>query len=313
MASTAIGKVFKWIGLALGAVVVIIIAVTVTFYARTSRIVNKKYATAAARPLYVPTDSATVANGRHLAISVAGCAECHGQHLEGLVVVDDPAFGRLYSPNITRGKGGLPDGFDIVAFERALRHGNRHDGTSLWVMPAYHFCYLGDEDVAALWAYVSSVPPVDKEWPQRKLGPIGNMLMAQGKLVLLTAPVVDKSDPPPPKPKPDTTAAYGSYLVHVSCIGCHRQNLSGGPIFTAPPDWAPAANITRGGALANYTEAAFFNTLRTGKRPGGDSLNVIMPWRGIGTMSDDELRAVWNYLQSVPPAAYATAPWEEPK
>ncbi|HEY3295058.1 MAG TPA: c-type cytochrome [bacterium] len=309
MAGNIIKRVLKWTGIGLGVIVIGVVAAVAGVYYRSHRVVSKQVAVSASRPLYVPSDSTTWARGQHLATAIAGCTECHGAHFEGTKLVDDPAFGRLYPPNITRGKGGLPQGYDIAAFERGLRHGIRHDGTSLWVMPAYHYRYICDEDVAALWAYVSSVPPVDKEWPERKLGPIGNMLMAQGKLDLMAAPVVDETAPPPTKPKPDTTAAYGEYLARVSCIGCHRANLSGGPIFTAPPDWAPAANITRGGVLAHYTEADFFKLLRTGLRPGGDSVSPIMPWRTAGTMTDDELRAIWNYLQAVPPAAYATNQW----
>jgi mono/diheme cytochrome c family protein len=303
------GKIFKWFGIALGAVIVIVVVLIASFYIRANSAINAHYDVPASRPLYVPMDSATVAQGRHLANSVVGCTECHGAHLEGTKFFDDPAFGRLYPPNITRGKGGLPASYDIVAFERALRHGIRTDGTSLWVMPAYHFSYICDEDVAALWAYISSVPPADNVVPARKLGPIGSMLMAQRKLEMQVAPLVDHTARRPPKPAADTTAVYGQYLARVSCIGCHRQNLSGGPIYSAPPDWAPASNITKGGTLANYKELDFLNTLRTGKRPGGDTLNPIMPWRTIGTMSDDELRAIWNYLQSVPPAPPASEPW----
>jgi mono/diheme cytochrome c family protein len=307
------GKIFMWLGIGVGTIIVIVLIAVATFYYRTSRIINKHYDAGALAALYVPKDSATVIWGQHFAVSIAGCTECHGTRLEGSKFFDDPAFARLYPPNLTRGHGGLPSDFDIVAFDRVLRYGIRPDGTSLWLMPSYHYWYMSDTDVAALWAYLASLPPVDQVWPERKLGPVGTMLMAQGKLPILSAPWVPTNATRPAKPAADSSASYGEYLVHVSCIGCHGTNLSGGPIDGAPPDWPPASNITKGGALANYTESDFFTALHDGKRPGGNPISPIMPWKSFSGMTDTEIRAVWNRLQSLPPAQYATGSWAKAK
>jgi mono/diheme cytochrome c family protein len=56
----------------------------------------------------VKTDSATVAKGRHLAVT-KGCLDCHGNNLAGKAMIEDPAVGYLYARNLTRGKGGLED------------------------------------------------------------------------------------------------------------------------------------------------------------------------------------------------------------
>jgi hypothetical protein len=42
-------------------------------------------------------------------------------------------------------------------------------------------------------------------------------------------------------------------------------------------------------------------TLRTGVTPSGYQLKPAMPWKYFGQMTDDELKAVWLYLQSLPP------------
>jgi hypothetical protein len=34
--------------------------------------------------------------------------------------------------------------------------------------------------------------------------------------------------------------------------------------------------------------------------PGGKQLKSAMPWKYFGQMTDDELKAVWLYLQSLP-------------
>ena len=49
-----------------------------------------------------------------------------------------------------------------------------------------------------------------------------------------------------------------------------------------------------------WTEAEFTSTLRTGVTPSGHQLSESMPWPGLGKMTDDEMQAVWLYLQSLP-------------
>ena len=57
--------------------------------------------------------------------------------------------------------------------------------------------------------------------------------------------------------------------------------------------------------LASYDEAAFVRALREGVRPGGAPIDsTAMPWPAIGRMTDDELHALWEYLQSVPEREY---------
>jgi mono/diheme cytochrome c family protein len=46
----------------------------------------------------------------------------------------------------------------------------------------------------------------------------------------------------------------------------------------------------------------FLTTLRTGIKPSGTPLAGDMPWQAYGQMTDDELNAVFLYLQTVPPA-----------
>lgn len=305
-------SIWRWAGMALGAVLGLVAVVALFVYIRSNGIVNKAYAVPATRPLYVPSDSATFEKGRHLTTAVAMCVECHGEHLEGKKVFDDPPFGRLYAPNLTRGKGGVGVGtdYDITAFESAVRHGVREsDGTSLWVMPSLHYCYFSDDDVAALYAYVKNVPPVDMEWPKRGLGPVGRALLAQGKLPLLVAQAINQDATRPPKPAEQASAAYGQYLARVSCIGCHGPNLSGGAIVGADPTWPPAANLTKGGIAATYTEQDFFNALREGKRPGGAALSPVMPSHLLKNLTDTEIRALWSYLQTTPAERYGSSDW----
>jgi len=95
------------------------------------------------------------------------------------------------------------------------------------------------------------------------------------------------------------TAEYGQYLVNIAgCQTCHGAELAGGK---DPDPAAPSApNLTPGGELNVWSEADFIQVLRTGITPTGRQLSDYMPWKSFGKMSDDELRAIWLYLESLP-------------
>jgi hypothetical protein len=73
--------------------------------------------------------------------------------------------------------------------------------------------------------------------------------------------------------------------------------------FGPPGEEVPSPNLTPGGELATWSEEDFFNTLRRGITPSGDVLSLDMPWLYYGRMSDEELKALWIYLQSLPALA----------
>ena len=54
--------------------------------------------------------------------------------------------------------------------------------------------------------------------------------------------------------------------------------------------------------LGNWTEALFIKALRTGKHMGvGRPILPPMPWQGIGQVSDQDLKDIFAYLQSIKP------------
>jgi hypothetical protein len=51
----------------------------------------------------------------------------------------------------------------------------------------------------------------------------------------------------------------------------------------------------------SWTEADLFRALREGRRPDGTVINSEkMPWVRSGQMTDQEIRAVWRYVRSLP-------------
>jgi mono/diheme cytochrome c family protein len=252
-------------------------------------------------PLAIPTDSASIARGSHLVRSFGGCIECHGENLAGKVVVDDPAFGRLYGPNLTRGRGGIGGTRSDADLVRAIRHGVGPTGHALVMMPSLDYVHFTDADLAAVVSYEKSVPAVDNVQPAVRVGPVARALMLAGKLPLLNAERIDHAQPMATGVTPAVTAAYGSYIAQIGCTGCHGPQLAGGRIETGPPDWPLAANLTPAGRVKDWSDAQLAQFFRTGVRPDGSPANVVMPIRLTKNFTDDEIRALTLYLRSLPP------------
>ena len=288
--------VVRIVGFILGGIVIVLgIAAGGIYFASNARL-NRTYAVDV-KPLTIPTDQASIERGQHLAVAATHCTGCHGENLGGQVMVDAPPF-RIVASNITRGQGGTRANVSDADLIRAIRDGVHPDGTSLKIMPSGNFAHLNDDDLAAIIAYVKSVPPVDSALPTTTLYPLGRTLLVAGKLDILSAEEVDHTAPSSAPVPAGATPAYGNYLVTVGgCRSCHSDSLAGGVV----PDGsnAHATNITPSG-LAGWNEASFIRAMREGKRPNGSTISPIMPWQEVGKLSDDELRAIWMYLQSVP-------------
>ena len=281
----------RWTGrLLAGLLLLVVLAVTVV-YVVTSLAIRRTY-NFPESTVRAATDSASLAWGRHLVEAIGKCQECHDGDLGGKVMVDEPAFGRLAPSNLTRGRGGI-DGYTDADFERAIRHGVGRDGRPLVFMPSEAFAPMTDEDLAALIGYLRTFAPVDRQSPEPRVGPVARALYLAGNFPLLPVEMI-AHDTARPRQTPGVTVEYGEYLATIGgCRSCHGQRLAG----DANPD---ASDITVG-RLASWTEEDFFRALREGRRPDGTGLDPQkMPWVRSGLMTDDEIRAVWAYMRSLP-------------
>ena len=137
--------------------------------------------------------------------------------------------------------------------------------------------------------------------PVAKLGPLGRVLLTLNQLPILIAERVNAQIEHPATVEQSVSLEYGQYLGDIAgCTGCHGPGLSGGPIPAAPPEWPQAANLTPSGEVGQWTEVDFINTIRTGINPAGKTLAQEMPWFRYRSMTDDELKAIWLFIQSVP-------------
>jgi cytochrome c553 len=288
-----------------GIVVGLVLVIVGVIYALSEMRFRRVYDVPQEQLAAVTPDTGLVARGEHLATAVMGCADCHSPGLTGRPLIDEPPMGRLVSPNLTKGEGGVGASLTPESIERAVRHGIGRDGRALRIMPSHEFQYASDEDMRALIAYVQSVPPGSNTQAPSKLMFLPRALLVAGQMPLLPAELIKAAPGSPMNVPAGATKEYGAYLSMIGgCTGCHGPGLSGGKIAAGDPKWGPAANITRGGNLGKWTEAEFIQTMRTGKRPDGVELKPPMPWQNIAKMTDDELRAIWLYLQSVPPKEF---------
>ncbi|MBX3056165.1 MAG: c-type cytochrome [Anaerolineae bacterium] len=287
-------NIFKWIGIILGSVIVLVALAALALSVAGERRLNKTHDDIRAETIIIPTDDTAVARGDHL-VHVA-CTSCHGPDLTGQAMINDPSIGTVYAANLT----GLAETHTEADLVRAIRHGLDTDGRQLMIMPAEVFIYFSEEDLASIIAYLKTLPQQGNETPKPALTLLGRMLVGAGQFGnVFPAEYINHDLPFPEMPTVGANEAYGHYLAGL-CRSCHGTELAGGQ--PGEPDAPPAPNLTPGGELQGWTEEDFITAMRTGMIPNGRQLDpMFMPWQSVGKLDDDELRALWLYLASLPP------------
>lgn len=252
-------------------------------------------------------DAAFLERGRYLVEVTAACGNCHtpmgpqgplpGRNLAGGMVFDEPPF-RAVAPNITpdpeTGIGRWTD----AQLARAIREGIRPDGSLIGPpMPFAFYRGLSDRDLAAMVAYLRTVPPVrnatEKSVYRIPLPP------AYGPPVA--------SVPPPA----DNAVARGAYLAGpvAHCLECHTPMANGhsdmtrlgagGMEFRGPWGVSVARNITPAG-LGSWSDAEIEKAIREGVSKDGRQLFPPMAFWAYRTMSAGDMRDLIAYLRSMP-------------
>ena len=284
-------KVLRWIGIVLAALVAMLVLLVAGLYVSAGTRMERTY-NVEPEVLAIPSDPEALRQGGYL-VNIL-CTGCHGEDLGGEIVFEDPGIGRIVGDNLTAGQGGVGGFYSDAGWVLAIRHGIGPDGKPLFVMPSADFYYLNDHDLGAVIAYLRSVPPVDNDLGEIRVTPMARLLVAAGVYKNpFSAEQIDHSAPRPQAVGPGITAEYGEYLVlSFGCQGCHGPDLGGGQ--HPAPDGPSVPNITTAGNLAGWTEGDFLTAARTRKSP-------LMPWEGMSQMTEADLKAIWLYLQSVPP------------
>ena len=193
-------------------------------YVASERVIHRKYEVPLA-DIEVPSDSASIAEGRRLA-KIRGCFGCHGGELEGEVFRDDFSEGRIVAPNLTR----VAHEYSTAELARVIRYGVRPSGEGVQVMPSPMFYHLSDADLGRLIAFLRSAPRVEGLAYEFRPSPRVRWEMAAGEWWPWPEHILQMG-PRMPAPDPADTLAVGAYLAKTACTECHGDELEG--------DWGP--------------------------------------------------------------------------
>ncbi|OYY91581.1 MAG: hypothetical protein B7Y45_02650 [Sphingomonas sp. 28-66-16] len=261
----------------MGLAVVALIAAGIVYLA-SERIIRADHVIAA-RPIAVPHDDASVAEGARLA-TLVGCPSCHNGGKGGVWTPVDWKIGQIAPPAIARKLAAYSD-VDVV---RLIRHGVKRDGSTLFVMPSWSERYLADDDLGRVIAWARTLKPAADDsraegwWgPQTRWGMITGA-ERQSVQKALVAPHTRPAD-------------GGAYLVRAVCSECHALHREQGKEGQRVPALAPAA--------ASYDDAAFATLLRTGKGAGNRDLGLMttIVKENLHVLRDDEVTAIHRFLQ----------------
>jgi mono/diheme cytochrome c family protein len=290
-------KFFKWLGLFLIGLVVLITVLVFVLARKAESMTAVKY-DPKVEPVMIPNDPESVAAGEHWV--KANCIGCHGPDLSGGYFFEAP-FAVLDASNLTSGKGGVGAVYTDEDWVRSIRHGVNPGKRSLMIMPANYYWNFNDEDLGDIVAYLKSLPPVDKITRPPDFNLLGKAMAGAGIFgeQLIVAKNIRHDERPLSAPV-GVTVDYGRYLLTATgCQDCHGQDLAGGK--SADPAAKAAPNLTPGGELINWQVTDFIEAIRTGMTPDGKYLDPVqMPWNHYKYYSDDELSAIFVYLQSLP-------------
>lgn len=244
-------------------------------------------------------DPQVLARGEHLANGLGACLGCHGAGGGGGKVEDMMPVARMAMSNITAGTNGALSTYSDAELARLVKHGLRRDGTSVRFMPSSDFSWWPDADVDALISYLRTLPPVDSEVLATEVGLVGKVLDRLDVMPLDVARRIDHSNLPV-APPPSESPEYGKHIASL-CKGCHGPTLSGGALPGAPASMPVPLNLTpHESGLKDWEFSDFDKLMRQGIRRNGQKLDPFMPVESTRAFSDLEMKALWEYLRSVP-------------
>lgn len=249
--------------------------------------------------------------GCTLVEGIAACGNCHtpngpggklaGMNLAGGLMEDNPAF-RAMAANITPDRETGIGAWSDAEIARAVREGVSRDGRVMGPpMPFELYRKLADDDMAAIIAYLRSLPPVrnavEKSTYRIPLPPSYGPPVAN-----VVAP-----------PRGDAVA-YGAYLAGPlgHCTECHTpmgprgrdwaRLGAGGQAFEGPWGVSVARNITssREHGLGGWSDAEIEAAVRQGVARGGRRMFPPMGYAYYARIDAADMAALIAYLRSIP-------------
>jgi mono/diheme cytochrome c family protein len=263
--------------------------------------------------------TAQIERGKYLALA-GNCASCHttesGGFMAGGLPFETP-FGKIYSTNITPDSGTGIGNWTGRQFLDSMRRGVRPDGEHLYpVFPYTAFTKITNEDIAALFAYLQSIPAIRQETKENEVSFPFNQrwLMSVWKTMYFDERVYEADE--------SKSAEWnrGAYLVNAlaHCSACHSPRnllgaensdmaLTGGVFFDKVPSgsvrpWSSPNLTSAPSGLGLWVHEEVTAYLRTGRNSFvetfGPMNEVIM--NSTRNLNDGDINAMAIYLKSLP-------------
>lgn len=309
-------KVFKWgLWLLIGVVVLIASGLTYVSYALPN--------IGPPPEMEVEITPERVERGKYLAWHVLQCIDCHSKRdftifsappIPETLAAGGEVFNRemgfpgvFLSRNIT--PYGIGDWTDGELF-RLITTGVKRDGEPIFpIMPYHNYGQLDPEDIKATIAYIRSLEPVEADHAASQVDVPFNF-------ILRTIPKEAKLQKRPDK---SDKVAYGKYMfTAASCAECHTKFEKGefvGPVCGGGrpfqfPDGSvlSSANITfHETGIKSWTKETFIQKFKAYQdssyvplkvKPG--EFQTLMPWMMYAGMTEEDLGAIYDYLETLP-------------
>lgn len=254
--------------------------------------------------------------GRYLGEVAVFCGACHntfgpgmqpvpGMALAGGRVFEERGF-RAVAPNITQDRETGIGAWTDAQIAASIRDGHRPDGTPIGPpMPVESYRGISDRDLAALVAWLRSVPPVRHAIAERSR--YGFEVKPAGP------PVAAVPDPPA-----DDPVARGRYLAEnlAHCMDCHSGQLgegradparrgAAGLVLEGPWGAVQARNISSHPehGIGRWTDEQVLAAITRGVSADGRRLAPPMGGRAPvwARLEPRDLRDILAYLRALPP------------
>ncbi len=273
----------------------------------------------------VSSDPEVIERGRYLAMHVAVCMDCHStrnwDYYSGPIVpgtlgrggerFDEESGlpGVILSKNIT--PYNLGDWSDGELF-RGITGGLQKNGDALFpLMPYDAYRTMDEDDLLAIMAYIRTLELIENDIPKHQLNfPLSLIVNSIPKEAELRR--IDRSD----------ALAYGEYVATLAgCTWCHTplnasqqvdtdRLLAGGHEFVMGEYVVRASNISsdKDTGIGSWTLEKFIAGFRRYQSAEGRMIpmaeggyNTLMPWTMYANMTDEDLDAIFTFLQASEP------------
>lgn len=265
--------------------------------------------------------------GKYLAEHVVGCIDCHSTR-------DWKKFAGPIVPG-TEGKGGglfakenigVPGTFYAKNITptylkkysdgelyRLITTGVTKEGKAIFpLMPYMAYGKMDPEDVKAVISYIRTLSPKEGSYPEPKYDFPLNIIVR----------TIPHDATPMQRPSLSDTVKYGEYLATIAACGdCHtpmekgkripEKYFAGGMEFKNEyGDVVRSANITQSyeTGIGLWSEETFIGKFKAFRDSamrntpvGPHEFNSAMPWILFSGMKDEDLKAIYRFLQTIPP------------